>query len=137
LTRFRYNEEEARLVTEHVDALIQAGLQETEIAIISPYNAQVATIRNLLKEIYPAIEIGSVDGFQGREKEAVLISLVRSNDEGNVGFLKEKRRLNVAMTRAKRHLFVVGDGDLLSRGDEFLKQWIDWLREDADFRYPF
>ncbi len=65
----------------------------------------------LLKETFPGIELGSVDGFQGREKEAVIVSLVRSNAEHEVGFLGEKRRLNVAMTRPKRHLCVVGDSE--------------------------
>lgn len=69
----------------------------------------------MLKEKYPALELGSVDGFQGREKEAVIVSTVRSNSEGGVGFLGEKRRLNVAMTRPKRHLCVVGDSETISK----------------------
>ena len=56
-----------------------------------------------------ALEINTVDGFQGREKEAILISLTRSNDDGSLGFLLDLRRINVALTRAKRHLFIVGD----------------------------
>lgn len=74
------------------------------IAVISPYNAQVALLSSLIRERYPedplaneknlAIECGSVDGFQGREKEVVIVSLVRSNEKGEVGFLSEKRRLN-------------------------------------------
>jgi DNA polymerase alpha-associated DNA helicase A len=65
-----------------------------DIAIITPYNGQLALLSQLLKERYPGIELGSVDGFQGREKEAVIVSLVRSNPEHEVGFLAEKRRLN-------------------------------------------
>lgn len=69
----------------------------------------------MLKEKYPALELGSVDGFQGREKEAVIVSTVRSNSEHEVGFLGEKRRLNVAMTRPRRHLCIVGDSDTISK----------------------
>ena len=72
-------------------------------------------LAGLLKEQYPQLELGSVDGFQGREKEAVVVSTVRSNSEHEVGFLGEKRRLNVAMTRPKRHLCVVGDSDTISK----------------------
>ncbi len=68
-----------------------------------------------LKETYPGIELGSVDGFQGREKEAVIVTLVRSNTDGEVGFLGEKRRLNVAMTRPKRSLTVIGDSETVRR----------------------
>jgi DNA polymerase alpha-associated DNA helicase A len=68
-----------------------------------------------LKDRYPGIELGSVDGFQGREKEAVIVSLVRSNPDGEVGFLGEKRRLNVAMTRPKRSLTVIGDSETVKR----------------------
>jgi len=105
-------------------------------------------IKDLLRE-YPEIEIGSIDGIQGREKDAVILSLVRSNDNGTVGFLGEKRRLNggsipnteliaVAMTRAKMFLAVVGDGQTIRRGGKggFLEKWIDWLEENADLRYP-
>ena len=59
------------------------------------------------------LEIGTVDGFQGREKEAILVDLVRSNDEGEIGFLADTRRMNVALTRARRFLLVVGDGGTL------------------------
>lgn len=89
-----------------------------------------------LKETYPGIELGSVDGFQGREKEAVIVSLVRSNADGEVGFLGEKRRLNVAMTRPRRSLTVIGDSETVRRGSPFLKRWMEFLEENADLRYP-
>lgn len=76
---------------------------------------QLALLAGLLKETYPQLELGSVDGFQGREKEAVIVSTVRSNSEHEVGFLGEKRRLNVAMTRPKRHLCIIGDSDTISK----------------------
>ncbi|EJT81445.1 DNA helicase, variant [Gaeumannomyces tritici R3-111a-1] len=97
---------------------------------------QLAVLAPLLKEAFPGIELGSVDGFQGREKEAVIVSLVRSNSEGEVGFLGEKRRLNVAMTRPKRSLTIIGDSDTVKRGSAFLKRWMEHLEEHADLRYP-
>jgi DNA polymerase alpha-associated DNA helicase A len=88
------NEMEASLVGMHVKNLVAAGVKPEDIAIITPYNAQLAVLSQLLKEKYSEMEFGSVDGFQGREKEAVIVSLVRSNPEHEVGFLGEERRLN-------------------------------------------
>jgi hypothetical protein len=88
------NEMEAAVVAFHVKNLVEAGLRDEDIAVVTPYNAQLALLSSLLKEKYPNIELGSVDGFQGREKEAVVVSLVRSNAEREIGFLGEKRRLN-------------------------------------------
>lgn len=88
------NEMEAAVVSRHVGNLIEAGVKPEDIAVVTPYNGQLAVLSQLLKEKYPGIELGSVDGFQGREKEAVVVSLVRSNPEHEVGFLGEKRRLN-------------------------------------------
>lgn len=88
------NEMEAMVVARHVDKLIDTGLKPEDIAVITPYNGQLALLSQMLREKYPGLELGSVDGFQGREKEAVVVSLVRSNAEHEVGFLGEKRRLN-------------------------------------------
>ena len=88
------NDMEAALVSVHVKSLIDAGVKPEDIAIITPYNAQLAVLSQLLKEKYSGMEFGSVDGFQGREKEAIIVSLVRSNAAHEVGFLGEKRRLN-------------------------------------------
>ncbi|KAI9744699.1 MAG: hypothetical protein M4579_007680, partial [Chaenotheca gracillima] len=88
------NTMEAALVKLHVGNLVDAGVRPEDIAVITPYNAQLALLSSLLKPIFPKLELGSVDGFQGREKEAVVVSLVRSNPEHEVGFLGEKRRLN-------------------------------------------
>lgn len=88
------NEMEALLVKHHVRNLIAAGVSAEDIAVVTPYNAQLALLAHDLKERFPGIELGSVDGFQGREKEAVILSLVRSNAQHEVGFLAEKRRLN-------------------------------------------
>ena len=103
----RYNLQEADLVLKKVQALLASGLAPAEIAIISPYSAQVRLLRERIQQ--PEMEIDSVDGFQGREKEAVIVSLVRSNREGEIGFLEDVRRMNVALTRARRKLIVIGD----------------------------
>ncbi len=117
----RLNPLEAELVVKKVNELIECGLSPGMIAVISPYSAQVKLLRELLSARggVPAagdgglsssgIEIDSVDGFQGREKEVVIVSLVRSNREGEVGFLADTRRMNVALTRARRKLIVIGD----------------------------
>jgi superfamily I DNA and/or RNA helicase len=108
----RLNRQEAALVARKVRALLEAGVSAEGIAVIAPYAAQVRLLRELLP--VPGLEIDSVDGFQGREKEAVVLSLVRSNAEGEIGFLADVRRLNVALTRARRKLLVVGDSATLS-----------------------
>ncbi|KAG2210293.1 hypothetical protein INT47_003278 [Mucor saturninus] len=138
------NELEVLIVAAHIRKLINyGGLQQDQIGIITPYAAQVAKLNDELGEAYKGIDINSVDGFQGREKEAIIISMVRSNKRGEVGFLAEKRRLNVAMTRAKRHLVVIGDIRTLSgRGvkstspidRQFLTKWIEWLDGESDKR---
>ncbi|THY15768.1 DNA helicase [Aureobasidium pullulans] len=130
------NELEAAIVKKHVQSLVDAGVKPEDIAVVTPYNGQLAVLSQLLKERFIGIELGSIDGFQGREKEAVVVSLVRSNAEHEVGFLAERRRLNVAMTRPKRHLCIVGDSETVGRGSKFLKSWMDFLEENADLRYP-
>lgn len=111
----RLNEDEAELVRAKVEALLAAGVSATEIAVIAPYSAQVRLLRERMSEQLDAgVEINSIDGFQGRESEAVLISLVRSNGEGEIGFLADTRRMNVALTRARRKLIVIGDSATIS-----------------------
>ncbi|KAH8112236.1 P-loop containing nucleoside triphosphate hydrolase protein [Phellopilus nigrolimitatus] len=130
------NENEAVLVKSWVDKLFSAGVSPSQIAVITPYQAQVTLITSLLSISYGGdLEIGTVDGMQGREKEAIVISLVRSNEKREVGFLKDKRRLNVAMTRARRHMCVVGDSSTVQHGGRFLKNWVAWLEEKADVYY--
>ncbi|KAI9138556.1 P-loop containing nucleoside triphosphate hydrolase protein [Paraphysoderma sedebokerense] len=135
LEESKYNEHEAEVVTSITEKLISAGLKPSDIAIITPYNAQVSLLISLIKESYPDIEIGSVDGFQGREKEAVIVSLVRSNDKGEIGFLKDSRRINVAVTRAKRLLVLVADSDTIGKS-AFLKGLVEFMEERGEVRYP-
>lgn len=135
MSESKSNEMEAALAKYHVRKLVEAGVKPEDIAVVTPYNAQLALMSGPLKVEFPGIELGSVDGFQGREKEAVVVTLVRSNEKGEVGFLGEKRRLNVAMTRPKRHLCVIGDSETVRKGSVFLKRWMEHLEEHADLRY--
>jgi superfamily I DNA and/or RNA helicase len=108
----RLNHREAALACARIHELFAAGVQPSDIAVIAPYAAQVRRLRELLP--LPALEVDSVDGFQGREKEVVVISLVRSNPEAEIGFLADVRRMNVALTRARRKLIVIGDSATIS-----------------------
>lgn len=103
----RRNPREAALVAREVEALLSSGVAPAQVSVIAPYSAQVQTLRALLP--HADMEIDTVDGFQGRENEAVVVSLTRSNAAGEVGFLADVRRMNVAITRARRHLLVLGD----------------------------
>jgi hypothetical protein len=116
----KQNAGEAGVVERIVRDLVAAGLAAADIGIISPYAAQVALLTTALADLVDqGLEIDSVDGFQGREKEAIVFSAVRSNADGAVGFLADERRLNVAITRAKRKLVVVGDSATLSTNEHW------------------
>ncbi|GAA5795792.1 hypothetical protein HPULCUR_001154 [Helicostylum pulchrum] len=102
------NDMEVILVEKHIEILMQrGGLEQEQIGVITPYTAQVFRLRDVINRRWNGVEVNSIDGYQGREKECIIISTVRSNKEGNVGFLSDKRRLNVAMTRARRQLIRV------------------------------
>jgi predicted DNA helicase len=120
----RLNPGEAAIVQRKVAALVESGVSPRDIAVIAPYAAQVRLLREHLD--LSGLEVDSVDGFQGREKEAVVISLVRSNAEGEIGFLADVRRMNVALTRARRKLIVLGDSATLA-GDPFYRRLIEYF----------
>ena len=107
------NPGEAELVAAEVRKLLRL-VPARDIAVISPYDAQVQKLRQLLHDVND-LEIDTVDGFQGREKEAVVVSLVRSNPQGELGFVADIRRINVALTRARKKLIVVGDSATIAR----------------------
>ncbi|KAI8054320.1 P-loop containing nucleoside triphosphate hydrolase protein [Syncephalis plumigaleata] len=125
----RLNPGEATQVIRHVRELIASGMPAESIAVITP----LSTYK--LRDTYPLLEIGSVDGFQGREKEAIIFSLVRSNDTGEIGFLSDYRRTNVAITRPRRHLCVIGDSETVGKSDDFYRRWYEWMNENAEIRY--
>ena len=97
--------------------------------MITPYAAQARLIREMLND--EAVEVDTVDGFQGREKEAVVISLVRSYSTGEIGFLSDTRRMNVALTRARRKLIVFGDSATLANHDFYLRLLEYFERQNA------
>ena len=103
--------------------------ERIDVGIISPYRAQVQYLKKLIKkyEFFKPyrrlISVNTVDGFQGQERDVILISLVRSNDEGQIGFLKDLRRMNVAMTRARMKLIILGNKDTMTRHPFYKKLW--------------
>lgn len=103
--------------------------ESIDVGIISPYRAQVQYLKKLIKkyEFFKPyrrlISVNTVDGFQGQERDVILISLVRSNDEGQIGFLKDLRRMNVAMTRARMKLFILGNKDTMTQHPFYKKLW--------------
>jgi ATP-dependent RNA/DNA helicase IGHMBP2 len=139
------NPEEAQLLLKHFTALVEKIGQQVmmdeklKIALISPYKAQV----NFLKELLAATEfeesfkkqisINTVDGFQGQERDIVYISLVRSNSRGEIGFLNDIRRMNVAMTRAKKKLVVLGESGTLS-GHPFYRGFLDYTESIGAYK---
>jgi ATP-dependent RNA/DNA helicase IGHMBP2 len=131
----RRNPEEAALVVRKVAALVAAGIKPNQIAVISPYAAQVRLLRELLSNAAneDGSEIDTVDGFQGREQEAVIISLVRSNNTGEIGFLGDTRRMNVAWTRARRKLIVIGDSATIG-GHPFYQRMLEYFEATGSYR---
>ena len=103
--------------------------ESIDVGIISPYRAQVQYLKKLIKkyEFFKPyrrlISVNTVDGFQGQERDVILISLVRSNDEGQIGFLKDRRRMNVAMTRARMKLIILGNKDTMTKHPFYKKLW--------------
>lgn len=103
--------------------------ERIDVGIISPYRAQVQYLKKLIKkyEFFKPyrrlISVNTVDGFQGQERDVILISLVRSNDEGQIGFLKDLRRMNVAMTRARMKLIILGNKNTMTKHPFYKKLW--------------
>lgn len=125
----KLNEAEAAAACDAVAALLAGGqCSVSDIAVVTPYAAQVRLIRRMTRKLVqrpPYVEVSSTDGFQGREKEAVVFSAVRSNEYGAVGFVSDWRRVNVSFTRARRALIVIGNEITLRRGDP--DTWMPWL----------
>lgn len=116
-TRSLFNDGEARLLAHAVAQLRDAGIAPDRIGVITPYSAQVARLRR--EPALQDVEVATVNAFQGREKDAIAVSWVRSNEDGELGFVADGRRLTVALTRARAWLWLVGDSATLARHPRF------------------
>lgn len=140
----RSNAEEARLLIhllrDYIEMIGLTRIQDDRVdfGIISPYRAQVRLIRRLLKwqkffrTLRRHISVNTVDGFQGQERDVIVISMVRDNDQGTIGFLNDLRRMNVAITRARMKLIIVGNAETLSR-HRFYARLIEHIQAHGDF----
>ena len=138
------NADEARLVIHTLRDYIEMvspqkiESERVDFGIITPYRGQARLIRRLLKmqhyfrKLKRHITVGTVDGFQGQERDVIVISLVRDNAEGSIGFLRDLRRMNVAMTRARMKLIIVGNADTLGR-HRFYRALIEHVKEHGEF----
>jgi len=130
LIKSEYNEKEAMVVDKVIQLVLQGELKPKQIGIITPYNGQVRLLQQRYEDSIPELTISTIDGFQGREKELIIFSTVRANTEGRVGFLADWKRLNVALTRARRGLIVVGNAKTLINNERW-KRWLDWIIENG------
>ncbi|MBN8673542.1 MAG: AAA family ATPase [Chitinophagales bacterium] len=121
------NEGELNIVRQLIE---NAALNTTQTAFISPYSGQVTAAKEQLPK---EMRISTIDSFQGQEKENIILSLVRSNDDGDIGFLKDYRRMNVAITRAKEQLIVIGDSATIG-GDPFYNAFLVYVEQHGTYR---
>jgi superfamily I DNA and/or RNA helicase len=104
------------------------------IGVISPYRKQVSLLREQIEDL--SITVQTIDSFQGQERDIILISLVRSNENQQIGFLSDYRRMNVAMTRAKLKLIILGDSATLG-SDSFYQDLLTWVEEKGSYRSAY
>ena len=121
------NEGELRIVQKIFET---ESLDPLKAALISPYSGQVAAAKEILPK---QLRVSTIDSFQGQEKEIIIVSLVRSNDDGDIGFLKDYRRMNVAITRAKEQLFVIGDSATIG-ADPFYNAFLTYIEQEGNYR---
>ncbi len=129
VTRSLYNQGEVELVRAIVERLIEAGTEPGDIGVIAPYSAQIGRLRQAL----PQLEVATVNAFQGRELPVIVCSFVRSNAEGDLGFVADPRRLTVAVTRARRQWVGVGDASTLASSPAF-EQLFAQLEDQGGWR---
>ncbi len=135
----RYNPEEFQILCEHLYQLIEQfdGQELPSIALISPYREQVQHMQEIVAEDARlaglSLSINTIDGFQGQERDVVYISLVRSNAKSEIGFLSDYRRMNVAMTRARKQLIVVGDSATIGN-NHFYEDFLRYCEEVGEYQ---
>jgi len=129
-----FNMAEVRLVAAGLDHLLSLGVAPHQIGVIAPYSAQVARLAALPQS--NGVEVATVNAFQGREAEAILISFTRANQDGELGFVADRRRLTVAVTRARRLLWMFGDSATLTRHPDFA-QLLDDVEVQSIWQQPW
>ncbi|WP_456461362.1 AAA domain-containing protein [Reichenbachiella sp.] len=147
-TRSSFNKEEADLLFKHLtnylmslDAMEKAD-ELTSVGIISPYKAQVVNMQEQLaameleESMANKLAVNTIDSFQGQERDVIYISLVRSNENGEIGFLSDTRRMNVALTRARKKLVVIGDSATIGQ-HPFYEKFLDYINEIDAYRSAF
>lgn len=131
------NPGEAKLVIHLAEKILrETGLSPKELGIIAPYKEQIFSLRENCPETLGELDISTVDAFQGREKDCIVLSLTRSNESGEIGFLSDYRRMNVSLTRARKLLVVVGDSTTLTQ-DGFYARFVEFCRETGDYRSAY
>ncbi len=125
------NEPEAGVLVKHLTQ-IDAQLSGASVGVISPYRAQTELLKKKLRD-YAFVSVNTVDAFQGQERDVIYISLVRSNDRQEIGFLKDYRRMNVAMTRARKKLVIIGDSSTFGN-DGFYQRMLSYIENSALYR---
>lgn len=147
-TRSSFNKEEADLLFRHLNNYLMSldamekNDELTSVGIISPYKAQVVNMQELLAEMEldeataKKIAVNTIDSFQGQERDVIYISLVRSNENGEIGFLSDTRRMNVALTRARKKLVVIGDSATIGQ-HPFYEKFLDYINEVDAYHSAF
>lgn len=148
-TKSSFNKEETNLLFRHLQNYLEQiqsnnAMEEVQnLGIISPYKAQVGLLKEQFDEDFKDFEdliskvaINTVDSFQGQERDIIYISLVRSNEKGEIGFLSDTRRMNVAITRAKKKLVILGDSATIGQ-HKFYEQFLDYINEIGAYRSAF
>eukprot|EP01068_Selenidium_serpulae_P004465 Selendium_serpulae@DN3583_c0_g1_i1.p1 len=127
------NRDEAKILIKILAPMLNTGtVIPRDVGVITPYHGQRTLIRHMMSDSFETpvarhVEVDTVDGFQGKEKDLILFSAVRSNASGSIGFLQDFRRMNVMLTRARRGLIIVGDSRTLANESENWKPWLDWM----------